>query len=212
MVPIFDFDETQLSEAGRFFPPDISNDSWVAYHGTCSLFEADIDRDGLRWTQGVCSLQEVEEIVRIFRSMNWEGVSGGGFPVLAGFTLDHDFQWGNTKPLFFAETSGGAAGFASPDFAGGETARAIRYAMRDLRLYLDDDRVRSEHYENQRRWCVEVLQQNGLPSRVIRVDLNWLCDQLRELEQLTNDCQSLQTSYTHGVVYAARFSPRNLQA
>jgi hypothetical protein len=55
------------------------------------------------------------------------------------------------KPCFFAETSFRALLYSGQDFAGGETARAVRKAFADLDRYLDDSPFRRR--ELWQSWC-----------------------------------------------------------
>ena len=81
----------------------------------------------------------------------------------------------------------------------------MRAAFSDLDLYLNSKEVRDEHYEQQRKRCINLVQENGLPSRVIRVDLEWLRSQVDKLKTLRERCEKLVESHTHAVVYAVKF-------
>jgi len=114
------------------------------------------------------------------------------------------------KAIFLAETSIRAALYASREWAGGETARALRYAFKDLRSYLTSEDVDREHYARQEDVCIDLLTREGLPSPVIRVNLAWLREAVARLASLEVRCQGLLEAYTHGVIYAIRLTPDRL--
>lgn len=118
---------------------------WIAYHGTSSVFEQDIDETGLQWDANTASKAEVKSVVDIFEKMSWAGNHQGGLSVLRAYSLNHDFANPDTKPIFLAESSVRALTFATHDFAGGETARALRFCFEDLHQYLLSPTLRQEH-------------------------------------------------------------------
>lgn len=209
-MQIFDFALDQLDGCETLFPPEIDWDSWVFYHATSSVFEAAIETEGLVWRPGVYSQRDLEAIVKIYKSINWYGTGSGGYAVLHAFSLQGDFRNTGLKPIFFREYSGRSLLYASKDWAGGESATAVRAAFSDLDLYLNSKEVRDEHYEQQRKRCIDLVQKNALPSRVIRVDLEWLRSQVDKLKTLRERCQKLLKSHTHGVVYAIKFNPEDI--
>ena len=147
---------TNLPDAiarGCFFPPEISDDPWIVYHGTSSVSEAAIESNGLSWQPGTYSREEVAAVCNVYRSMNWAGLGTGGFGVLHSFTSG-DFRLGTRKPIYLAETSLRSATFALRDFAGGETSRGLRIALHELRQLLTDLAVYDAHMDDQRRSCL----------------------------------------------------------
>jgi len=150
------------------------------------------------------------EVVRIFKSMNWYGLSSGGYVVLGSFTLQGDFAGADAKPVYFREYSTRSLIYARRDFAGGESARAVRFAFRDLETYLNDERVREEHYQKQYQECCSLLRSGALPTRVVRVNLDWLRARLTALRPLRQRCDDIEQAHTHGVVYAVRFGKADL--
>ena len=141
----FEYDEGSVAKDGRLFPIALSDDLWIAYHGTSSIFEQDIDKTGLHWNTNIGSKEDVKYIVNIFKRMSWCGNHQGGFAVLSAFSLNHDFANADAKPIFLAESSLRALTFATHDFAGGETARALRHCFEDLHQYLISPKLREQH-------------------------------------------------------------------
>ncbi len=195
----------ELQECETLFESDIDQDPWVQYHATSSLYEEQIDTEGLQWTGNIFSAADILDVVRVFRSINWCGVHTGGYAVLGPFSLA-DFQGEDFKPIYFREYSLRSLLYAERDFAGGETARALRYAIRDLECYLAEESVRDKHLYEQRRSAISLVSQSAVPGRVVRVNLNWLEEKIKRLRPLRERCDALKEKYEHGVVYAVRFT------
>lgn len=120
------------------------DDYWIAYHGTSNIVEKDIDKIGLLSVKPGFSQEDVKELLDIFKKLLWFGRQLGGFFVLSQYAAK-DFNrpaLKQEKPVFLAESSFSGLLYSSPDFAGGETARAIRYAFEDLNRFLEDDGFR----------------------------------------------------------------------
>lgn len=206
-MKVFKFDPTLVLEKTQLFPDYICLDPMVAYHGTSSVFEDQIDSEGLRRTASLVTKEEITQLTSIFEDMQWCGISGGGYPVLKPFSLDFDFRRGHQKPVFLAESSYRALLYACYDWCGGETARAVRYCLADLRRYLASAEVRDEHLEtlwyeyNELEKCHALL-----PARPRPVNLLWLKREMERLSRLAERVDSVVSRHTHGVVYAVKFS------
>lgn len=190
----------EIESASELFSRAIEDDGWVLYHSTTSIVEDKIDAEGLS-----CSHDDDEDliaIIKIFRAMNWAGDDSAGYAVIKGFSL----QRGALPHLFFRESSTRSLIYAQADFAGGETARAMHHCFEDLRRYANDPAVRARHYDAQIAHCKQLVQKDGCPTHVIRVDLDWLNVRLRELAQVADRISQMRREYRHGVVYAARFT------
>ena len=199
----------ELQECDTLFESDIDQDPWVQYHATSSLYEDRIDAEGLQWTSNVFSAADILDVIRVFRSMNWCGVHTGGYAVLGSFSLA-DFQGKDFKPIYFREYSVRSLPYAERDFAGGETSRALRYAIRDLERYLTEESVRDQHLHKQRRNAISLASQGAIPGRVVRVDLDWLEEKIKRLRPLRERCDALKENYEYGVVYAVRFTRKDI--
>ena len=209
-IPIFR--DLELRECDTLFESDIDQDPWVHYHATSSLYEDRIDAEGLRWTSNVFSAANILDVIRVFRSMNWCGVHTDGYAVLHPFSLLGDFQGKDFKPIYFREDSLHSLLYAERDFAGGESARALRYAIRDLERYLAEESVRAQHLHKQRCNAISLASQGAVPGRVVRVDLDWLEEKIKRLRPLRERCDALKENYEHGVVYAVRFARKDIPA
>lgn len=190
----------EIEVASELFSRAIEEDSWVLYHSTTSIAEDKIDADGL--TCSTDSDEDLIAIIKVFRAMNWAGDDSAGYPVLKRFSL----QRSALPHLYFRESSTRSLVYSQADFAGGETARAIHHCLEDLRRYANDPSVRTRHYDRQVAQCKELVQKNGCPTHVIRVDVSWLNERLRDLEHLGDRISQMRSGYRYGIVYAARFT------
>ena len=118
---------------------------------------------------------------------------------------EFSLQRGSLPNLYFRESSTRSLLYATADFAGGETARAMYHALKDLKQYAADPSLRARHYEQQIAQCKELVEQNGCPTHVIRVDMTWLLERLREFQDFGENVVELRRSYRYGVIYAVRF-------
>lgn len=203
-VPEISYDVKAVAEQGELFPEVIAHDPWVAFHGTSGAREQSIEATGLEWSGDFVSKVDVERVVGVFTTIGWAGRSNGGLPVLAPFGLVHDFGEKSKKPIYLAEYSLRAHLFATRDFAGGETARALRYALRDLNEYVESASVRTEHAAGRGRL-------GAAPDRVQGgVDIAWLRKQLIHLASVREICERALLDHRHGVVYAVRLVKENL--
>jgi hypothetical protein len=84
-APFFDFDALTDTDLGDVFAEHSVSGDWIAFHGTSSVNENEIDNTGIHGAQ-ISTEKEIADLVSIYRSMNWHGRSSGGFGVLASFT------------------------------------------------------------------------------------------------------------------------------
>jgi hypothetical protein len=208
-APFFDFDALPDTDLGDVFAEHSVSGDWIAFHGTSSVNENEIDNTGILGSQ-ISTEKEIADLVSIYRSMNWPGRSSGGFGVLASFT------WQRTigvpvRPVYLSHYAERCLLYSTKGYAGGETARAIRIALEDLVDYTKNEDLRQEHYNVQRYECEDLVSKNAIPTPVIQVNLNWLRSKLAELQPLRDKAGNLRNQYRWGVVYAVRFSPDDLQ-
>ena len=195
-----------LAMQSGLFEPTIERDPWIHYHATSSLSETSIDGKGIEWTKGLYTAQEVRDVVGVFDSINWVPDQLGGYSVLKAYSLGSDFQGSDHKPTYFRERAMRSLCYATKEFAGGETARGLRLALRDLDRYSTDESLRAEHYERSRSYAISQAQQGQVPSRVIRVNCVWLQEVVAGFADLRKRCEDYEQRYEHGVVYAVRFT------
>jgi hypothetical protein len=236
--------------AGRCpFKEEFSKDAWVAFHGTSNHAEGQIESRGIAWQSDTYSKSNILAVLDIFDQLHWSGREQGGFGVLAAFAQS-DFEKSNRggkKPVFLAETSFQSILYASREFAGGETARALRLALNDLRAYLDNPVLRKKAVADSWKhlrgytpfpppsYCVPQDLENvsfqhirelwgyfesfgSRPGVGGRVGVKpcpysdaWLLARLKELDKIHHCCDKLISNYQYGVIYAIRFTDRDLQ-
>jgi hypothetical protein len=95
----FDFD--RIATLTRLFSDDIDTDPWVMFHGTSGFNAEAIEREGLTFQRGFVTQDHIKRVTHIYEVMKWSGESGGGYPVLKPFSLDHDFVDDGKGLLFF---------------------------------------------------------------------------------------------------------------
>ncbi len=208
-VPFFDFDALTDTDLGDMFAEHSVAGDWIAFHGTSSVSEDEIDKTGIHASQ-ISTEKQISDLVSIYRSINWHGRSSGGYGVLASFT------WQRTigvpiRPVYLSNCPERCLLYSTKGFAGGETARAIRIALEDLVGYTENEDLRQEHYNLQRRECEDLVSNGANPTPVVQVNLDWLRSKLAELQPLHDKASNLRNEYQWGVLYAVRFSPDDLQ-
>ena len=147
-MEIATFESQRFINRGEIFSEEIHDNNWIVFHGTSSIFEERILAQGLSWKENNhYSISVVDSIVNQYEKMYWFGEDTGGFAVLKPFSLVGDFRKSDSKPIFLAEEASSAITYASKDFAGGETARAIRKSLSDLEKYCINPKLRSNHLQ-----------------------------------------------------------------
>ncbi len=188
------FNQQTAESAGDLFPPQIAEDSWIAYHGTSAIYEHSIDSEGIQPRSSGASSELVESVKELYRTMCWWGEDTGGYGVLYAF-VPHS-QW-HDRPVFLAESSYRALLYATSDFAGGEIARGVRRAIADLQRYVGDSEVRQRHAE----WLANYSEPKS------SFLLPWLQNEVEGLKERASHCI---VPNAEGVVYAVRFSAGDL--
>jgi hypothetical protein len=237
-MDIYMYCQHQADCGERPFGDRYLEDPWVAYHGTSASAEAAIEANGFQWSDASYSRSEVAELVALFERLHWRGDDPRGRPVLDSFTRG-DFRRSatvNGKPVFFAESSCRAILYATADWAGGETVRALRHAFTDLARYVSDPAFRREQiYESWKSLhgscpivtpseCTISSPEDATPEKLrglwrlgVRRGVEptvqpeeCIAETLKSLAPLRARCEALRSSHTHGVVFAVRFVESDL--
>jgi hypothetical protein len=148
------------------FARELTDDPWVAFHGTTSSVEEQVDREGFRPTDAGVDADSIDGLCRVFSVMRWPGRDQGGYVVLGSFSKSDSDWMAGARPTYFAETPERAALYATRDFSGGEVARAVRKARHDLLGYLSDESIPAEHEERQRTSAINALKADIVPVGV----------------------------------------------
>jgi hypothetical protein len=190
-----------------FFDEKFELDPGIAFHGTSQCFQSLIESEGLLPDRGVELRSAIERLVRLFKHLDWSGISPGSRGALEHFTLNHDLASPRGKPIYLAESSARAATFASRDFAGGEGARGLRYSFEDLWAYLKDPTVRARHLESvirgfRARQQPDALQQ--AEAQLANIDLTFVRAELEALADVERRVRRFHDDHAHGLIYAVR--------
>jgi hypothetical protein len=186
MVPLYELD---MEERCDFFGKEIDHHPWVVFHGTSGLFELAIETDGLKPNNSPISSNDIAKIVGIYKTLDWQGYSSAGYDILNSFSLGYDRKYCKLPSIFLAESSFRACLYGSKDHAGGEAARAGRYALRDLWKYLD-------HEER----SLSVSQRG------------WLKNELIQLDSVRKRLEAIFDSHPYGLVYAIEVTEEYIES
>jgi hypothetical protein len=105
-------------------------DSWVVYHGTSSVFEQEIEDRGLEPFNRLFDPQDVDRVRGAFDNLGWYGAADSGYMFLASYSRDR--HRGDRQNVYCCSYPNASLLFSTREFAGGETARQLRKAFRDL--------------------------------------------------------------------------------
>ena len=141
----YEYSVEQLNNTDKLFSSALEDDGWVLYHATTSIAEDDIESNGLKANCSSRFDDQTLRVIRIFRAMNWDGVSDAGYSALRNFSLHR----GAPNELYFREESTRSLIYSHGDFCGGETVRALHHALVDLQIYVDRPEIREQHYAYQ---------------------------------------------------------------
>ncbi|WP_227340273.1 hypothetical protein [Sphingopyxis sp. P8] len=193
------------------FPDEIESDDWTLFHGTSVSAAAAVDERGLLPHSSLATKEMVSRVLAIIEEIDW--ISSSAVPLISfsqGFDLVH-----GRSPIFLAETSQRAAGYASEDFAGGEKLSRIRKTIDDLEVFLTDKALREEHYASKARIYERykgVMHPDQLESlRPKFIDLHWLSEQLDGLGDIRRVADEAKAEHAQGVVLALRLEPDDVK-
>ena len=208
-MQVFDIDSASNFLPTYLFSQEIEANPWVGYHATSSCCEEGIERFGLAGSLHVSS-EQVYGLRRIFESMNWQGIHQGGYGVLMAFSSVRSIGV-QTPPIYLGSFPKRCLLYATRDFVGGESFRAVGYAVEDLERFMQDAQLRQEHLDSQIASSRAHFELSGQKLRVIDVDLNWLDEQLAPFRPLARMRRDLEMSYRWGTIYAIGFGPGELR-
>ena len=210
-VPLIPFEMPNTSWPNHPFPREYATDGFILFHGTSSTQEAAIDANGLIPTESRFRKADLEQLVALFRSIDW--VSLRSYTVLRLYSLDYDYAHPQGKPVYLAEGAKHALGYAEIEFAGGEIARSVRYAFEDLRSYIENPSVRAAHIAEDEAERISLRRLGAIePKPLPSFDPNILRSALDEMAQVEKTAVEALTGFTHGVVYAVRIKPEDLES
>ena len=211
MIQEYDFNISKVKNGECLFPKKISNNLWIVYHGTSSLSEDSIEQNGLNRNQSNYSKYDIQKIIDIYEKIDWTGIDQGGFMVLKSFTMNYDFKDSNKKSIFLAESSNRALLYATNDFAGGETARAIRKSIYDLQRYSKENSIRSNHMLYRIKEYKQSLNHLHSLPKPQEIDLDCLNRDIENVSEVFQRTENLYNTYKYGLIYAVKLSKNDVK-
>lgn len=209
MTKILTFTDRIFKYANHPFPSEIADDPMILYHGTSSCFEKEIESEGLSISKVHFQLDELLSIAELFEKLGWMGKKGS-MTTLKPFSISHDNQRHNIKPIYLGRSSNLVVNYAKHQDAGGEIAKTVRYCFEDLNEFLNNEEIRKEH-ENKMKKQTEQAYNEGwvfeAPKQTI--SLEELAKSLNALDHINQRALSLIENTEYGIVYAIRFNEEN---
>lgn len=189
-----------------WFPPEIESDPWVVYHGTSSVFEECIDRDGIQC--GSTHLDEAALICStIIKTTEWYDDSAT--TSLTAYSIP---RIAREAPFFCGLFPQKSLIYTSREFAGGETARALRRIIPKLvDVAFGNSDFFEKKFEQDRQQCINKAKR-GQPthSKVLKVNLNWLKEKTAELKKILPGLLDIHKRHRYGVVYALKLESEDV--
>ena len=172
-------------------------DSWVVYHGTSSVFEQDIEDRGLEPFNRLFDPRDVDRVRDAFHDLGWYGSADSGYMFLASYSRDR--HRGDGQCVYCCSYPNAGLLFSTREFAGGETARQLRKAFRELERLVSTpdlrDIVRRRLADNPRNRGVNRDPDAALAS---------VSTLLTELAPLRDKLERLVADHKYGIDYAVQ--------
>jgi hypothetical protein len=205
------FEDQEFKYANYPFPNSIANDPMILYHASTSCFEEKIEQEGLKVGRVHFELEELQSIANLFYRLGWMG-KPGSMTTLKPFSINHDNQRHNIKPIYLGRTSYEVVNYARYQNSGGEIAKAVRYCFQDLYEFLNNESLRNEHKSR----IEKQIYQAKIEGRVHEspkqsITLKELENSLVDLEHINQRAISLIENTEYGLVYAIKFSEDNIK-
>jgi hypothetical protein len=178
-------------------------DSWVVYHGTSSVFEKDIEDRGLEPFNRLFDARDVDRIRDAFDNLGWYGSADSGYIFLASYSRER--HRGDRQCVYCCSYPNASLLFSTRGFAGGETARQLRKAFRELERFGSTPDLRDAV---RRRLAANNLTHgvNRDPDEVL-ASVSTL---LKKLGPLRDKLERLVANHKYGVVYAVQLLREHL--
>lgn len=77
------FDRDRILRVGSVFRDAIDNNPWTMFHGTSGYNAGSIEQCGFTTQHSPVTPAALKRVTSIFAAMQWNGESGGGFPIFA---------------------------------------------------------------------------------------------------------------------------------
>ena len=186
-------------------PNSVEMDPWLVFHGSSNIYQEAINQSGLRPNASSFSLSELKQVEAVFTKLYWDGDHPSGYAVLKPFSIGHDHNHQEGKPLYLAESVQRASLYATSDFAGGEICRALYYCLEDLIMYLEDDHFREQHVRK-----LEMRPGRERIDRTLIPKLDWVRNEVELLSNIKDRISAIRNSFSYGLIYAIRLDEKKL--
>jgi hypothetical protein len=123
-------------------PKDKRAGRLLVYHGTSAMYSSKIESDGFKPHILPYEMEDVSRILGLFDQLGWKG-ERFNYPTLASYTRGTNGKFEKLKPIYFAFNYEKAWIYASNQ--GGETIKAIVWALEELEDYCSDEQCRNHH-------------------------------------------------------------------
>lgn len=183
----FAFDQDSFTSNCELFPEAISNNNWIAYHGSCLLYSDDIETNGLRVNYDIFELESIQNLLNIWNRIN-VNAEVPGRKILQNHVENHHSILNRIKPISFYSVSSGSIRYASPTYYGGQVVSAVREAFEFI-----DDYINS-NLSDPNNISIQTLL-NEPEIKLMRETLNRFID----------------ASTNRGVIYAIQFDVNDLR-
>ena len=179
----FTLDCNEFYDSLVVFTKEIDSDPYLLFHGTSMSYFESICENGLDSSyNSLFSKNTVLEIVNFFDKIGWTGYSAKGYPVLKPFSLDFDYANRSKKPIFLGELPHRSLLFATNDFYGGETCRALKACLEDL----------------------ATLESNSEDLQTLAIDREQITTFLKDFTELFQQIKQQEADNSCGVVLAIK--------
>lgn len=199
-MELIEEDAAALIDKRNWFPPEIENDPWVVYHATSSVTEEQIDRDGFQ-----CGSVDLNRVVllclNIIETTDWW--EDAATATLKAYSFP---RIGGEAPFFCALYPQRCCLYTRREFAGGETAYALRRIIPKLvQDALENPGFFEDRFESFRQQCIYEAQK-GVPThrKVLKVNLEWLREKAAKLQSFLPDLLDIRDRHRYGVIYALK--------
>jgi hypothetical protein len=172
-------------------------DSWVVYHGTSSVFEQDIEDRGLEPFNRLFDPRDVDRVRNAFENLGWYGSADSGYIFLASYSRER--HRGDRQSVYCCSCPNASLLFSTRGFAGGETARQLRKAFRELERLVSTADLR----DAVRRGLAANSRARGIDRDPDEV-LASVSTLLTELGPLRDRLERFVANHKYGVVYAVQ--------
>jgi hypothetical protein len=181
-------------------PIEIEDDQDYLWHGTSNISELRIENKSDQFSS-ILTLQELNEIIGLYKQLNWSGNHLGGFPILNSFSIS-DFANQNIKYFFLGETFQRVCLYASKDFVGGELLSSVYYALEDLSEYITNNQWQILHRAS-------IDKENEIVHPKLYINLDRIQEKLDLLSPLFTSLKSIRETYQYGIAYGYKINSSN---